>query len=66
MLAALTDPLRRRHPHIPAHLAARPELLFDGLGRDFDPDEFLRSMAGYVGLGAGCEYAVSMHRYPMG
>jgi LmbE family N-acetylglucosaminyl deacetylase len=38
----------------------------DGLGRDFDPDEFLRSMAGYVGLGAGCEYAVSMHRYPMG
>jgi LmbE family N-acetylglucosaminyl deacetylase len=38
----------------------------DGLGKDFDPDEFLRSMAGYVGLGAGCEYAVSMHRYPMG
>ncbi len=38
----------------------------DGLGRDFDPDEFLRSIAGYVGLGAGCEYAVSMHRYPMG
>jgi len=38
----------------------------DGLGRDFDPDEFLRSMAGYVGLGAGCEYAVGMHRYPMG
>jgi LmbE family N-acetylglucosaminyl deacetylase len=38
----------------------------DGLGREFDPDDFLRSMAGYVGLGAGCEYAVSMHRYPMG
>ncbi|HEX6933127.1 MAG TPA: PIG-L deacetylase family protein [Streptosporangiaceae bacterium] len=38
----------------------------DGLGRDFDPDEFLRSMAGYVGLGAGCEYAVGMRRYPMG
>ena len=37
----------------------------DGLGREFDPDDFLRSMAGYVGLGAGCEYAVSMHRYPM-
>ena len=37
----------------------------EGLGREFDPDEFLRSMAGYVGLGAGCEYAVSMHRYPM-
>jgi LmbE family N-acetylglucosaminyl deacetylase len=38
----------------------------DGLGNDFDPDEFLRDMAGYVGLGAGCEYAVGFHRYPMG
>jgi LmbE family N-acetylglucosaminyl deacetylase len=37
----------------------------DGLGRDFDPDEFLRNMAGYVGLGAGCEYAVAFRRYPM-
>lgn len=36
----------------------------DGLGKDFDPDDFLRSMAGYVGLGAACDYAVSMHRYP--
>jgi LmbE family N-acetylglucosaminyl deacetylase len=36
----------------------------EGLNREFDPDEFLRSMAGYVGLGAGVEYAVSMHRYP--
>jgi LmbE family N-acetylglucosaminyl deacetylase len=38
----------------------------DGLGREFDPDEFLRNMAGYVGLGAGCEYAVAFRRYPMG
>jgi LmbE family N-acetylglucosaminyl deacetylase len=38
----------------------------DGLGREFDPDEFLRNMAGFVGLGAGCEYAVSFRRYPMG
>lgn len=38
----------------------------DGLGGDFDPDEFLRKMAGYVGLGAGCEYAVGFRRYPMG
>jgi LmbE family N-acetylglucosaminyl deacetylase len=38
----------------------------DGLGGDFDPDEFLRNMAGYVGLGAGCEYAVAFHRYPLG
>jgi LmbE family N-acetylglucosaminyl deacetylase len=38
----------------------------DGLGRDFDPDEFLRNLAGYVGLGAGCEYAVAFRRYPLG
>ena len=38
----------------------------DRLGGDFDPDEFLRNMAGYVGLGAGCEYAVAFHRYPLG
>ena len=38
----------------------------EGLGREFDPDDFLRNMAGYIGLGAGCEYAVAFHRYPMG
>ena len=38
----------------------------EGLGGEFDPDEFLKNMAGYVGLGAGCEYAVAFHRYPMG
>jgi LmbE family N-acetylglucosaminyl deacetylase len=38
----------------------------DALGGDFDPDEFLRKMAGYVGLGAGCDYAVSMRRYATG
>ena len=38
----------------------------EGLGREFDADEFLRNMAGYIGMGAGCEYAVAFHRYPMG
>jgi LmbE family N-acetylglucosaminyl deacetylase len=38
----------------------------DGLGRDFDPDEFLRNMAGFIGLAADCEYAMSFRRYPMG
>jgi LmbE family N-acetylglucosaminyl deacetylase len=38
----------------------------DGLGRDFDPDEFLRNMAGYIGLAAGCEYAVGLRRYTAG
>ena len=37
----------------------------DGLGTAFDPDEFLRNMAGFIGLAAGCEYAVGMRRYPM-
>lgn len=41
------------------------EAYLDGLGGDFNPDEFLRNAAGYVGLGAGCEYAVGLHRYPM-
>ncbi len=37
-----------------------------GLGGDFEPDEFLRNIAGYVGMAAGCEYAVGLHHYPMG
>jgi LmbE family N-acetylglucosaminyl deacetylase len=38
----------------------------DGLGGDFDPDSFLRNIAGYIGMGAGCDYAVGLRRYPMG
>ena len=38
----------------------------EGLGTDFDPDTFLRDMAGYVGMGADCEYAVGLRHYPMG
>jgi LmbE family N-acetylglucosaminyl deacetylase len=38
----------------------------DGLGGDFDPDEFLRNLAGYIGMAAGCEYAVGLQHYPMG
>jgi LmbE family N-acetylglucosaminyl deacetylase len=38
----------------------------DGLGGDFDPDEFLRNMAGYIGLAAGVDYAMGVRRYPMG
>jgi len=37
----------------------------DGLGGDFDPDEFLRKMGGYIGLGAGVEYALGLRHYPM-
>jgi len=37
----------------------------DGLGNDFDPDEFLRNMSGFIGLAAGCEYAVGLRRYPV-
>jgi LmbE family N-acetylglucosaminyl deacetylase len=37
-----------------------------GLGSDVDPDEFLRNIAGYVGMAAGCEYAVGLKHYPMG
>ena len=30
----------------------------EGLGTDFDPDSFLRDIAQYGGMAAGCEYAV--------
>jgi len=35
----------------------------DGLGTDFDPDEFLRNIAGYGGLAADCEYAVLLQEF---
>jgi LmbE family N-acetylglucosaminyl deacetylase len=35
----------------------------DGLGGDFDPDEFLRNMAGFGGMVAGCEYAMTARRF---
>src|SRR5215469_6029110 len=38
----------------------------EGLGHEFNPDQFLRDMAGYVGLGAGCDYAVGMRRFGTG
>jgi LmbE family N-acetylglucosaminyl deacetylase len=38
----------------------------EGLGREFNPDEFLRDMAGFVGLAAGCEYAVGFRCYDTG
>jgi LmbE family N-acetylglucosaminyl deacetylase len=34
----------------------------DGLGTDFDPQEFLTSMAGFGGMAAGCDYAVLLRR----
>jgi LmbE family N-acetylglucosaminyl deacetylase len=38
----------------------------EGLGHEFDPDQFLHDLTGYVGLGAGCDYAVSMRRFTTG
>ncbi len=35
----------------------------DGLGTDFDPDEFLRNIAGYGGMAAGCAYAVLVQEF---
>jgi LmbE family N-acetylglucosaminyl deacetylase len=53
-------------PTIDAGVASLREhkAYLDGLGGDFDPDDFLRKMAGFVGLAAGCEYAVGLRRYP--
>jgi len=35
----------------------------EGLGGDFDPDEFIRNITGFGGMAAGCEYAVLFHRF---
>jgi LmbE family N-acetylglucosaminyl deacetylase len=42
------------------------KVYIEGLGREFDPDQFLRDMAGFVGLAAGCEYAVGLRLYRAG
>lgn len=42
------------------------KVYIEGLGREFDAGEFLRNMAGFMGLAAGCEYAVGLRRYPAG
>lgn len=41
-------------------------LYIEGLGRDFDPDDFLRTSCGFGGSLAGCEYAVTFQRYTVG
>jgi LmbE family N-acetylglucosaminyl deacetylase len=38
----------------------------DGLGGDFDSDEFLRNSGKSTGRAVGCQYAVSFRRYPAG
>ena len=38
----------------------------EGLGGDFDPDEFLRTISGYGGMAAGCEYAVLFQAFQAG
>lgn len=35
----------------------------DGLGTDFDPDDFLRQIAGYGGMAAGCDMAVLLQSF---
>jgi LmbE family N-acetylglucosaminyl deacetylase len=42
------------------------KVYIEGLGREFDPDQFLRDMAGFVGLAADCEYAVGLRLYGAG
>jgi LmbE family N-acetylglucosaminyl deacetylase len=38
----------------------------EGLGRAFDPDGLLRSMAGFAGMVAGCDLAVAFQRFKVG
>jgi LmbE family N-acetylglucosaminyl deacetylase len=39
------------------------QVYIDGLGTDFDPDEFLRNISGFGGMAAGCEYAVLFQEF---
>jgi LmbE family N-acetylglucosaminyl deacetylase len=38
----------------------------DGLGTDFDPEEFLKNISGFGGMAAGCDFAVLLKRYQVG
>jgi LmbE family N-acetylglucosaminyl deacetylase len=38
----------------------------DGLGGDFDPDEFIRQITGFGGMVAGCDHAVTFERFTVG
>ena len=35
----------------------------EGLGNDFDPEDFLTNMAGFGGMAAGCDFAVLFRRF---
>jgi LmbE family N-acetylglucosaminyl deacetylase len=37
----------------------------EGLGRAFDPNAFLKDMAGYGGMAAGCDYAVLLRSFSL-
>lgn len=42
------------------------KVYIEGLGRHFDPEEFLRDLTGFGGAVAGCESAVLFQRYTLG
>ncbi|MGH9101510.1 MAG: PIG-L deacetylase family protein, partial [Acidimicrobiales bacterium] len=41
-------------------------LYIEGLGREFDPDSFLHTLAEFAGVAAGCDLAVLFQRYGVG
>jgi LmbE family N-acetylglucosaminyl deacetylase len=52
-------------PTLPRGIASLEQhrVYLDGLGSDFDPAEFLTTMAGYGGMAAGCDSAVLLRRF---
>ena len=54
----VTDTLARGIASLEEHRA-----YIDGLGTDFDSEEFLTNMAGFAGMAAGCEFAVLLRRF---
>ncbi len=56
----ITDSLDRGIASLRAHQA-----YIDGLGTEFDPDSFLRSMAQATGTVVGCTYALAVRALPV-
>lgn len=54
----VTDTISRGVESLEAHRA-----YIDGLNFPFEPDRFLREMAGFGGIAAGCEYAVLLRAF---
>jgi LmbE family N-acetylglucosaminyl deacetylase len=52
--------------HLGVESLKQHQAYIDGLGTDFDPEEFLQNISGFGGMAAGCDFAVLLKRYQVG